>query len=78
MAKKSQSVVPHQEGWAVKGAGNQWATSVYDTQQQVIGAVWVLFAIRSLNSSLTAQMTVFVTRIAMATTTFPQEVMHRD
>lgn len=78
MAKKSQSVITHQEGWSVKGAGNKWAASVYGTQQQAVDAVWGLFAIRSLNSSLTAQMAVFATRVAMATTTFPQEVMHCD
>ena len=38
MASKNQHVVPHQEGWAVKGAGNQRATSVHDTQQQAIDA----------------------------------------
>ena len=36
MAGKNQHVVPHQDGWAVKGAGNQRATSVHDTQQQAI------------------------------------------
>ena len=36
MVGKNQHVVPHQEGWAVKGAGNQRATSVHDTQQQAI------------------------------------------
>lgn len=38
MASKNQHVVPHQDGWAVKGAGNQRATSVHDTQQQGIDA----------------------------------------
>jgi len=38
MAGKNQHVVPHQEGWAVKGEGNRRATSVHDTQQQAIGA----------------------------------------
>lgn len=38
MAGKNQHVVPHQEGWAVKGAGNQRATSVHDTQQQAVDA----------------------------------------
>jgi uncharacterized protein YdaT len=38
MAGKNQHVVPHQDGWAVKGAGNQRATSVHDTQQQAIDA----------------------------------------
>lgn len=34
MAGKNQHVVPHQDGWAVKGAGNKRATSVHDTQKQ--------------------------------------------
>lgn len=34
MTSKNQHVVPHQDGWAVKGEGNQRATSVHDTQQQ--------------------------------------------
>lgn len=38
MASKNQHVVPHDDGWAVRGAGNQKATSVYDTQQQAIEA----------------------------------------
>lgn len=38
MASKNQHVVPHQDGWAVKGAGNQRPTSVHDTQQQAIDA----------------------------------------
>lgn len=38
MAGKNQHVVPHQDGWAVKGARNQRATSVHDTQQQAIDA----------------------------------------
>ncbi|TNG91899.1 DUF2188 domain-containing protein, partial [Pasteurellaceae bacterium UScroc12] len=29
--KKNQHVVPHPEGWAVKGAGNSKATAVYPT-----------------------------------------------
>jgi uncharacterized protein YdaT len=36
MSRKNQHVVPHQNGWAVRGAGNQRATSVHDTQQQAI------------------------------------------
>lgn len=31
---KNQHVVPHSEGWAVKGAGNSRATSVHQTQAQ--------------------------------------------
>lgn len=34
MAGKNQHVVPHAEGWAVKGAGNTRATSVHRTQQE--------------------------------------------
>lgn len=38
MARKNQHVVPRQEGWAVKGAGNERATSLHRTQQQAIDA----------------------------------------
>ncbi|MDF1817050.1 MAG: DUF2188 domain-containing protein [Immundisolibacteraceae bacterium] len=37
MAKKNQHVVPHGNDWAVKGAGNQKATSVHSTQLEAIG-----------------------------------------
>ena len=36
MSKKNQHVVPHTDGWAVKGAGNQKATSVHQTQREAI------------------------------------------
>lgn len=36
MAKKNQHVVPHGDGWAVKGAGNSKATSVHTTQREAI------------------------------------------
>jgi uncharacterized protein YdaT len=36
MAKKNQHVVPHADGWAVKGAGNGKATVVVDTQKEAI------------------------------------------
>lgn len=36
MAKKNQHVVPHANGWAVKGAGNGRATVVVDTQKEAI------------------------------------------
>jgi Uncharacterized protein conserved in bacteria (DUF2188) len=36
MSKKNQHVVPHSDGWAVKGAGNRHATSVHQTQQEAI------------------------------------------
>lgn len=38
MAKKNQHVVPHDDGWAVRGEGNQRVTSVHDTQQEAIRA----------------------------------------
>lgn len=34
--KKNQHVVPHQNGWAVQGAGNQKATAVTKTQAESI------------------------------------------
>jgi len=36
MSKKNQHVVPHGDNWAVKGAGNSKATSVYPTQAEAI------------------------------------------
>lgn len=33
---KNQHVVKHQDGWAVKGAGNSKATKVTTTQQEAI------------------------------------------
>lgn len=36
MASKNQHVVPHQGGWAVKGAGNGKATVVQPTQREAI------------------------------------------
>ncbi len=33
---KDQHVVPHQDGWAVKGSGNSRATSIQPTQQKAI------------------------------------------
>ncbi|RWJ39781.1 MAG: DUF2188 domain-containing protein [Mesorhizobium sp.] len=38
MSKRNQHVVPHSGGWAVKGAGNQRATSVHSTQREAVGA----------------------------------------
>ena len=38
MAKKNQHVVPHPQGWAVKGEGNQKSSSVHSTQREAIGA----------------------------------------
>ena len=36
MTGKNQHVVPHPEGWAVKGARNSRATAVYSTQKDAI------------------------------------------
>lgn len=36
MTRKNQHVVPHADGWAVKGAGNSKATAVYRTQKEAI------------------------------------------
>ncbi|MBN2837859.1 MAG: DUF2188 domain-containing protein [Fusobacteriaceae bacterium] len=33
---KNQHVVPHSNGWAVKGAGNEKATRVVPTQKEAI------------------------------------------
>lgn len=33
---KNQHVVPHSDGWAVKGAGNSKATRVTSTQREAI------------------------------------------
>ncbi len=33
---KNQHVVPHGDGWAVRGAGNSRVTSTYDTQAGAI------------------------------------------
>ncbi|MCB1380027.1 MAG: DUF2188 domain-containing protein [Alphaproteobacteria bacterium] len=38
MTKKNQHVVPHSGGWAVRGAGNERATSVHRTQSEAIEA----------------------------------------
>lgn len=32
----NQHIVKHPNGWAVKGAGNERATNVYDTQSKAI------------------------------------------
>lgn len=38
MSKRNQHVVPHDGGWAVRGAGSQRATSTYRTQGEAIAA----------------------------------------
>lgn len=36
MTRKNQHVVPHEGGWAIKGAGNDRATAVHGTQAEAI------------------------------------------
>jgi hypothetical protein len=36
MTGRNQHVVPHPEGWAVRGEGAERATAVFDTQRQAI------------------------------------------
>lgn len=36
MSGRNQHVVPHKGEWAVRGEGNQRATSVHSTQQEAI------------------------------------------
>jgi uncharacterized protein YdaT len=31
---KDQHVVPHEEGWAIRGEGNKRVTSIHDTQRE--------------------------------------------
>ncbi|MDE0555848.1 MAG: DUF2188 domain-containing protein [Candidatus Poribacteria bacterium] len=38
MSKRNQHVVPHEDGWAVRGAGSQRASSVHRTQREAIDA----------------------------------------
>ena len=38
MSKRDQHVVPHDGGWAVRGAGSQRASSIHSTQGEAIAA----------------------------------------
>jgi hypothetical protein len=38
MTRRNQHVVPHEGGWAVRGAGSQRATSIHDTQGEAVAA----------------------------------------
>lgn len=38
MPKGNQHVVPHDDGWAVRGEGNSRVTSTHDTQREAIDA----------------------------------------
>lgn len=38
MGKRNQHIVRHKDGWAVRGAGSERATSVHDTQREAIDA----------------------------------------
>lgn len=36
MGRRDQHVVPHEDGWAVRGAGSQRASSIHRTQAEAI------------------------------------------
>ena len=38
MTKRNQHIVPHENGWAVKGAGADKVSSVHSTQKDAIDA----------------------------------------
>lgn len=38
MSKRNQHIVRHSDGWAVRGAGSERATSVHSTQREAIDA----------------------------------------
>lgn len=38
MAKRNQHIVRHKDGWAVRGAASERATSVHNTQREAIDA----------------------------------------
>jgi Uncharacterized protein conserved in bacteria (DUF2188) len=38
MTRRNQHVVPHEDGWAVRSAGSQRATSLHDTQGEAVAA----------------------------------------
>jgi len=38
MSKRNQHIVPHEGGWAVRGAGSSRASSVHTTQSKAISA----------------------------------------
>jgi hypothetical protein len=38
MTRRNQHVVPHEDGWAVRSAGSQRASSLHDTQVEAIAA----------------------------------------
>lgn len=35
-AKRNQHVVPHEDGWAVRGAGSQRATEIFDRKSDAV------------------------------------------
>jgi hypothetical protein len=43
---KNQHVVPHDKGWAVRGARNRRATSLHRTQREAIDAARIIARIR--------------------------------
>jgi hypothetical protein len=38
MPKRNQHVIPHDNGWAVRGAGSRHASSIHRTQGEAISA----------------------------------------
>ncbi|MDZ7854776.1 DUF2188 domain-containing protein [Sphaerotilus sp.] len=36
MSKRNQHVVPHEDGWAVRGAGTERVTQVFDHKQDAV------------------------------------------
>jgi uncharacterized protein YdaT len=42
MTRKNQHVVPHRDGWAVRGEGNSRVTSTHRTQAEAISAARII------------------------------------
>ena len=78
MTSKNQHVVPHQDGWAVKGEGNQRATSVHDTQQQAFDAARQIARNSSPNSSFIVPTVASGTRIATGMIHSRQRAKYHD
>ena len=52
MTKKNQHVVPHKDGWAVKGAGNEKATAIHPTQPNMATKATTHLELRPIVGSL--------------------------
>lgn len=68
MTGKNQHVVPHPEGWAVKGARNSKATAVYSTQKDAIARAEQIARNQGSDTKFMGKMEKFVLVIAMAMT----------